>query len=498
MRVRQKRQRTVVSSIISSGTVGMTTILLNLFSLPLIFSSIGADTYGIWLLLTAVATFIYQADMGVGSAVMHRVAAASSDEERSRVASSSLAWMASVSIIAIPIYFACAQVLGNTTGFGSISENEVDTLKILGCILVGSIWMRLFTTLLPALGLWTLERGFQMVALLLRLVGTLYVTVLNPSILVLAAVETACLLLPGVLALVYVARNRLVRISLFKSSWVETKRLLSYSTKSFTVSLASNVIVQAGPLIVGVIGTSSDVSYYTAATRVYGGAKQVLSWIIDPFVPALSRIKSDESAVQEHFLSLSKVAILFGAMLSISLLISADPFVSWWLGAGEGSQSVTPILQVMLIGLILNASHLPSTPVANAIGRPGAFILLYLIWAFCGSGLGVWMGSHYGAVGVAAGMAAPLLVLQPLFLLRMRTVLRLPIRRWFFEAGGPALAFCLVGLIVAWLPLSLVPDSPIREASGTLTFLMVYAGLLVVLRNKIQLRAVRDLVSIRA
>ena len=152
----------------------------------------------------------------------------------------------------------------------------------------------------------------------------------------------------------------------------------------------------------------------------------------------------------------------------------------------------------MLVGLILNASHLPSTPVGNAVGRPGAFLFLYLIWASCGTALGLLMGLHYGAVGVAAGMAAPLLVLQPLFLLRMRTVLRLPLRRWISEAGGPALAFSLLGLISASLPLSIVSVSPLREALGTLTFLIVYVGLLTVFRKKMRLRAVRDLVSIRA
>ena len=52
---------------ISSAASSVATIAAGLILLPLIIDRIGAGRYGVWLLLSTFATYLYQADLGLGA-----------------------------------------------------------------------------------------------------------------------------------------------------------------------------------------------------------------------------------------------------------------------------------------------------------------------------------------------------------------------------------------------------------------------------------------------
>lgn len=490
-------------SVMSNGMLGITTIAANLILLPFVFSAIGTDSYGIWLLLIALATYVYQADVGIGSAVLYslsRIALPKAGAQANRVVSSSLVWMIVVSLVAIPIFLGFAFLYRSSLQVAStIDETEWVSLVALGSVLVGSIWTRLFSSILQATGNWVVERLFQMVGQVIRILGTILVIVVHPSIVGIAVVEAVALLVPGILAVVRVLRDRDVMFALRYVSIGEVKSLLRYSIKSFTVSLTSSAILQAGPMIAGALGGPTHVSIYTAAARVYGGAKQVLSWLIEPFVPVLSRVNvTSRHTIPLHVLTLSQLSLLGGALISGTLFLLAPGLVSIWLGDDVDSSTITTLIQVFAIGLIFNASHLPSASIGNALGRPGAFLTLYLVWAVAGIGAAIYLGVHYGVIGVAVGMNLPLLVLQPIFLLRMKRVLNLPLRGWFMRAAFPGLGICAFSACASYiLALSTYISVELKPITAGVMFALAFCILVVSFRKYLRFERVAALVRLK-
>ena len=94
-----------------SALAGVASLLAAILLLPLIIATVGPETYGVWLVILAIASFLFYLDLGVGSAVVHFMSRSRSGDESSSpdaIASTAHAW----SVVA---------AIGATVAFGVLS-----------------------------------------------------------------------------------------------------------------------------------------------------------------------------------------------------------------------------------------------------------------------------------------------------------------------------------------------------------------------------------------
>lgn len=447
------RRRSVLGSVASSGTLGAATMIAGILLLPFIIIQFGAATYGVWLMLAALMTFLFQADLGMGAAVV-RFSAISRHAGRERLASvlsTAVLWNFAVSIVAAVIFFAVATIsLEASDTEGILRESEGASLVVIGTATLLFLALRPFGNILQGLGDWTLERGLQLIGVSFRIVGTLTVGLTTMNIVHLAIVEAISIVIPSVLAAVVVKAKKSSHFGLRAVSRRALREQLSYSGRAFAVNAVGSAVLQSGNVIVGLAVGPAAVTYWNAIFRVYAVLRQCVQWIIDPFMPRLSVMfaSSDSQGTQLYF-GLTTLATSAVAIVLPGLLLATDPLLSLWLGGSAPVNELILPLQILLLSMLFNAIHLPAITALNASGHPGVFLPLHLIWLVLTVSLGCIMAPGLGVLGMALALVVPIVALEPLYVWRAARSLGLPIGAIFTAAVAKSLPILAVSGVVA-------------------------------------------------
>lgn len=473
-------KKSVIAAVASSSTYGLLTIGANLLLLPLIFATIGTGPYGVWLLLTTLAVYLYQSDLGMGAATVRFLALKrdqSHADDRDAIVSTSFVWVAGMGLAATAPFAIVGWLLASPLLNGAgLSEQDGILLVLIASALVALLGLRAFPPVLQGLGYWALERQLQTGGVLLRVAGIAAVCLLAPDVVFLAAVEVIALLSAPLATCLVVLFQRLgaVRFSVIRRSLF--KELIGFSVKSFAVGATGSAILQVGTIAIGVTGGADQVSYYNAAFRVYTAVRQVIGWTVDPFLPGMTRaFKAGigwKRAAEGLLFSTFGLAVLICVPLSL-----VSPLVlTAWLGSEIPIDQVSLSLQILCIGLMANATHLPATPIANAIGRPGYFLPLHLVWLAMTTALSFSLGAPFGVMGIALAVTAPLLVLEPLYIGRVMSLLDLSVAGWFRGAISGVLQSSVAAgsiAIAAFLTGSAIWDATIGACIAAVCYCLV-------------------------
>lgn len=226
--------------------------------------------------------------------------------------------------------------------------------------------------------------------------------------------------------------------------------MFSYSMGSFTVSMVGAAVLQLGTLIIGVLGTPSQVTYFNAAFRIYASVRQVIGWLTDPFRSVLSRLYVNDHAKAKTVLyDLLFVSFITSTLGCLLLLITLPSVLKIWLGDSVPLGEVALTSSALLTGLILNALHIPLIPASDAAGRPGAFLPHQIWWLASYGALSYLLFPQFGIAGVAFAMTAPLPFIEFAYLTRSRTTVDLNFKEWNRRVIQPAIPVLLLGLIAA-------------------------------------------------
>lgn len=465
--------------------------------LPLIILSVGAAQYGLWLVLYAVASFGYYADLGIGAAIAHfgsRARGGDSNWSLTSLVVTGVAWSAGALIVIAPLFWLFAHKYVSARGNESVSTAESQVLIWMSTSLLLGLVLRPFGSGLVGAGFLVLERRNQIMGVVVRVVGTLVACYFWRSVAAVAIVETIAILLPSLLSSICLRRLGLERFELKSISRRQLSRMLSYSTRSFAVSFVGASTLQVGTVLLGILGTPSQVTYYSAAFRIFSSVRQVLSWCVDPFRPGLSRLFSRSAVTARAVLvSMLFLSLSFGLVASIGLMILVPWLVPVWLGNDAPQAEVVATSQILLLSVVLNMVHVPLAPAVDAAGRPGVLFPAQTLWLIGHVALAMLLVGEYGSRGIALSFGLPLLVIEPLMLAGALPALGLPYRRWFREVLLPSVLIAMGGLLAVVLAvgLSSMLEVSLHPIAQGLLFILGCASTLMMFRHKLRLTRLR-------
>lgn len=430
------RLRRAGLSAIASFAAKLITVATALISVPLTLHYLGPERYGIWLTLSTFSSLLSFSDFGVGSGVLHAVAAACGTDDRraiARVASSGLAvlsllGLAGLLILVCVFPFVSWANIFNVTG--DLARREAGQAVF---IFLASIFL--------AFPIETVERvqiGMQLpfVPTIWRALGSV-ATLL--SLLIVIKLKLGLPWLVGAFCftpLVVTTINaftffglisRDVSPSLSQMDLKNALRILKDGSNFFAQNALANLTKYADNIIIAQVLGAAMVPSYAVPEKLFAQISGTLTMCLAPFWPAFREalIRGDHTWVRDIFRKILTVAVLYSSLLALALVMSGNEIIKFWVGA-----TVKPSL-ALLTGLgvwkVVEAISFVMATYLNASGN-----LRVQFWSWVAASvvsllLSVVLARWIGVAGVVWGtvVAFSVCCLVPWIVVTFRSLERL-------------------------------------------------------------------------
>jgi len=261
--------------------------------------------------------------------------------------------------------------------------------------------------------------------------------------------------LPGIIALLFLSRVMMVVALLIacgkvfpglfsgrRQDGTITRPLLRFGSWVMVSNVLVPILVYVDRFVVGALLSIAAVAYYSVPYEIVSRLQIVPGSIATAIFPALTSFSVEDSERLKRLYLRSLKTVLLSIVPTAALLaLFAQEGLRIWVGTDFAGHS-TRTLQVLAVGLVLNAlSQMPAN-LLDAAGRPDlrakvflAYVLPYLI--------ALWgCVERFGILGAAIAWAARGAVELALFLVAASRLLRLPILKLAGNGMMKAVAAC--------------------------------------------------------
>jgi O-antigen/teichoic acid export membrane protein len=486
--------------VLYSSIAGIASLSASLVLFPIALSTVGAPLYGMWLFILAITSYLAFADLGVGGALVHfgsRSRGGDSSVSMARLLSSAIIWCLSICLFVAPVaYLIFDHYVGVQSEKTPLSSTDAAALIVCGILVVCLMTVRLFSSALQGAGMLVLERKLQLIGVAVRIAGTLVACTVLGTFYALVIAETIALAVPPCLAAFIMMKNHWRDLRFDAKVLSTLVEMLQYSVRSFVVSLAGNSILQGGTLVVGLVAGPAQVSYYNAAFRIYAGVRQISSWAVEPFRSSLSKtFYKSASEAEDLIRTLIKMSTLLVSFGCLFLMFGAEPLLRLWLGDAVPIDAVSLILIILLGGLMLNSLHSVLILASDTANKPGLFFREQVTWAITFFVLAFIFGNLWGAVGVAAALSLPLVILEFSYVRRAEQITHLRGRDWWNFCILPIVALLGGGSLVSLILVAYLPSTLWNGFIPCVAFAVCSAILAYLLRRLVPFREFRALLA---
>ncbi|MCF0156408.1 MAG: flippase [Veillonella sp.] len=165
------------------------------------------------------------------------------------------------------------------------------------------------------------------------------------------------------------------------SSWSRIKKTLKDSFHLFLSTVAMNLYTATTTVVLGLLTNATVVGYYSAAYKIIGCVQMVMAPISQAIYPHISKMV--ESSKNCTLVFLKKVTLILGGgnlVLSILLLVGAEPIVHLFLGSGY-EESVLMLRIMSVLPFIISLSNILGIQTMLPFGLQKQFSQIIMISA---------------------------------------------------------------------------------------------------------------------
>jgi len=392
-------------------------LVVMFFLSPYIVGKLDAVSYGIWSLLNVLTGYMGIFDLGVRASVGRHVALYLGKNDEVGVDETIRAGFGFFSLTGILIL-----LVGVLLGwffpdlFKGVGQEYYDTVRILLPLMVVNVWLSaiaaIYSSVLAAHDRFDIARGVDMVVLLVRTIGTVYVLEMDWGLWGLVFTIIAA-------NLCAVAGNRLfagkVHVGLRSFPVLYSKKriqeLFSYGLPAFITSAAVKIAGQSDLVIVGIFLSVADVREYSVGAMIIYYSSTFIKLIARTFFPAIQRAAAKEAKndMLSLFYKQLKLSLLFGIVVYLGYCFYAKVFIKiWMLQPSFGLHSVNSSAQIMSVLAISSLPLLvvnPCVSVLAAVGKIGITSKVTIMESLCNVLLSIFFVTilRMGLLGVAMG-----------------------------------------------------------------------------------------------
>lgn len=396
------------SSYLISGVVG---ILL----VPILLHGLGAELYGLWIAVLAVASVIQVVDFGLGLSVAREVAAAQTgqgQEEAARfVAAAGRAYLILGGLGGV-LLFLFGLPLSGGLQLSPQGRTIAPLVFGLAALAFAADQMLGFATwVLHGLRRFDKANLFSIVAILLRAAGFIVLLALGAGLVSIASWAAVTSTLMASAAVVFV--GRLEPHYRLRGGRIEWASLRAHLPFGFTVQLTrgvNSIVWSAAPILIGLLRGSAAIVPYHIGAKFPVAVTEITARGAGVLFPAASEQERAGSLVrmQEILEVGTRWIVVIALPLCLVLWLLAPNLLQAWLG--EPPPAAAEVMRLVTIAVFLEAIGASALQVLWGRGAARAVLEVLLGVAIATVGLSVWLLARLGTVGAAWGLLFPVSV----------------------------------------------------------------------------------------
>ncbi len=406
------------------------TIVIALFLMPFVVSSLGDRMYGFWTLASAFIGYYGLLDFGLSSAVARYIAGAigaGDKEECNRIIGNSFFIFSCIALLVLIITLVL--ILIAPVFFGNPADASLfrKVILVLGVNIAVGFPVKVHKGILTAQLRFEMLALIRFVSLITRAASTVIVLVMGYKILALALVTFASCLLEYVLY-VHFARKSLpgfeIRIS--DCSPGTARSLFSYGSHAFVIRIADEMRFNIDVFVISAfVGLSAVTHYRVASTLVQHFIQLILTTmgVLLPFFSRLDGERNDEKIRETWFFS-TRLSVILTGFVGFGLIAWGRPFIERWMGPQY--LDAYPCLVVLVLGCITDLGQAPTVTLLYGIAKHKFYSVFNTLEAVCNVLLSLLLVGRYGILGVAIGTFVPMAVMkiliQPVYACRVTKI----------------------------------------------------------------------------
>ncbi len=436
--------RQLALNVVSSYASFAVGIVFTLVLTRVLLRHLGASTYGLWIVLLALVSYLGLLDLGVSTAAVQRVARLTAVGDREGVADlirTMWVFFAVSGAVAVLVTVGLAPFVSSFLNVGALSPTEVGAaLVVLGAMSALSFLAVVPNAMLFGSGRSDRQSQIGIVVLLLTQGGQIVAVLTGGGLVAIALLQAAGVGFGFVAASSLAGRvtGSSIRRGVFRGPLL--RELLRFGGMQMVIALSSVLSFQLDAVIIGVILPLAQVAPYSVALNTANFTRTVSTQGSNLLLPTYSHFDAvaDRERQAKYFFNAVMSCLAVSVPIIVSLAFFGEPILRLWLG------SVPPKTYGIMIALgIVTALQLPGQQCflfLTGAGRNRRLAGLAAVGAAVNVAGSIAATYWLGPIGPAIGSLPVVLVLDftvlPLMVCRYIGV---PARRYVSRALGPVL-----------------------------------------------------------
>ena len=461
-------------------------LLIGLVMLPFNLAHLGAEQYGLWILVGSATLHFSLLDLGYGGATVKFIAqyrAHRNARALNEIASTVFFVFAAVGLLA---YAAAALLAFNLDHLFRIRPDQAETGKWLMLIVAAHVALNF-----PFSVFGGITSGFQRydVNNVVSMTVSIIVAIVNVTVLeagfglvtLVAATTTV-----RIVGYFIYTRNAYrvfpelrIRPSLFCRR--RLREVTGFSVYSAVIDWAYKLNYQLDGLIIGAFIGSAAVSVWAIAERVIHGTQRLTNQLNGVLFPVI--VDRDQRArreqLQQIFLQGTRLSLVMVLPIAAALVLLAEPLVRAWVG--PAMLGAVPVIQILAVNVAIRVGNASGTSLLKGAGKHKKLAVVNLLTGVANVILSTLLIGPFGLTGVAIGTLIPI-AFSAIFVLYPSAcrLIGLPLSRAVTEAILPPIwpAFIVGGLLALTRSISsgtLLAVMALAAAAGALYLALFFA-----------------------
>lgn len=413
--VYNERRPSLLVSALSSWVALLVNVIVGLLLTPYIISHINKDGYGIWTLVASFIGYFGLLRLGVGSAVMRYLPLYEGRNDRQKlngIFSTALSIYLVVALLIFTASFLGAGLIANFFNEGSKFKLLVRLIGIAAAITCPSaiidatIRAREKFVVANLLAIATsVVRALALVAVLYLgygLTGMGWVTVALSFIGLLLSTAVLIKVCPD------------IRFSLNTAKSSHLSALLSFGIMANLMGLGFMLRFQSDRVIIGKFMDMKTLGIYAVAATLMFYYRSCIGATGRVLMPRFGYLdgKGFRTETVNLFMKSTKVMAVVAVGVAGMLIAVGPSFIKLWVG--KGFEAAYPVLFLLALAQIVDQSQTPSIALLAGLGKQGVLAAFAIIEGIAAVILSVILIQKYALMGVAVGLAIPMVVTQAL------------------------------------------------------------------------------------
>jgi O-antigen/teichoic acid export membrane protein len=440
--------------------------VVNVFSVPLFYRSLGAEMYALWFYVITFSGIFGFADLGLGVAVGRYIGVAlgKGDQESVR------GYWATGNLVGIPCLLLMALAfagIGVVLGpkWFNVSPGKEGLLR--ACFVAGgfSLFFGYYAQFWNILSQAYLDFKFigllRIVASLLQVIPALGLAMLGMDPLVLISWSAFIGVLQLAAFMWHARRHYHLGLNLREASFAYVREMAAYTGKNFAGLIFGSLFASIDRVILGRLASPAGFSYYTICGNLGARVQALSTSVMGPVFFNTSRAVGGARSASPAAIYNETFDFMFDWYLlaAVWTLVWCPVLLHVWLGQ-ELALKVAPLLPPLFIASCLTAIANVSGAQLGPLNRIGTLVVFVVVAGLLAVA-GVYIGWHFaGAIGVAYGFLCSRIafIAQDLFVIRLvKAGGWLSVRTWKCVAaqglvgGGFALSYLVFPSHSLWL-----------------------------------------------